>query len=162
MDTQKSPRPAASIKSRSRCTWSVEERTEWLRLLDASGQTLSEFCRTNDLPESTVSLWRRQQREASQATTEASEFVIRASSLELSTERSTDPEFSSRCPDYCGSNVPGFAGNNRNRDLSAWTARASPLFYIIYIIRIFGTGRRRRFCKLPSTILFSNCPPQVT
>lgn len=75
MDTQKSPRPAASIKSRSRCTWSVEERTEWLRLLDASGQTLSEFCRTNDLPESTVSLWRRQQREASQATTEASEFV---------------------------------------------------------------------------------------
>ena len=75
MDTQKSPRPAASIKSRSRCTWSVAERTEWLRLLDASGQTLSEFCRTNDLPESTVSLWRRQQREASQATTEASEFV---------------------------------------------------------------------------------------
>ena len=75
MDTQKSPRPAASIKSRSRCTWSVEERTEWLRLLDASGQTLSEFCRTNDLPESTVSLWRRQQREASQATTEAGEFV---------------------------------------------------------------------------------------
>ena len=75
MDTQKSPRPAASIKSRSRCTWSVEERTEWLRLLDASGQTLSEFCRSNDLPESTVSLWRRQQREASQATTEAGEFV---------------------------------------------------------------------------------------
>ena len=75
MDTQKSPRPAASIKSRSRCTWSGSERTEWLRLLDASGQTLSEFCRTNDLPESTVSLWRRQQREASQATTEASEFV---------------------------------------------------------------------------------------
>lgn len=75
MDTQKSPRPAASIKSRSRCTWSGSERTEWLRLLDASGQTLSEFCRTNDLPESTVSLWRRQQREASQATTEAGEFV---------------------------------------------------------------------------------------
>ena len=75
MDTQKSPRPAASIKSRSRCTWSVAERTEWLRLLDASGQTLSEFCRSNDLPESTVSLWRRQQREVSQATTEAGEFV---------------------------------------------------------------------------------------
>ena len=75
MDTQKAPRPAASIKSRSRCTWSVEERREWLRLLDASGQTLSEFCRTNDLPESTVSLWRRQQREASQATPEAGEFV---------------------------------------------------------------------------------------
>ena len=75
MDTQKSPRPAASTKSRSRCTWSGSERTEWLRLLDASGQTLSEFCRTNDLPESTVSLWRRQQREASQATTEAGEFV---------------------------------------------------------------------------------------
>ena len=75
MDTDKAPRPAASIKSRSRCTWSVAERTEWLRLLDASGQTLSEFCRTNDLRESTVSLWRRQQREASQATTEASEFV---------------------------------------------------------------------------------------
>ena len=53
----------------------MEERREWLRLLDASGQTLSEFCRSNDLPESTVSLWRRQQREASQETTEAGEFV---------------------------------------------------------------------------------------
>ena len=75
MDTQKAPRPAGSIKTRSRCTWSMEERREWLRLLDASGQTLSEFCRSNDLPESTVSLWRRQQREASQETTEAGEFV---------------------------------------------------------------------------------------
>ena len=75
MDTKQTNGRSASAKSRSRCTWSVEERREWLRLLDASGQTLSEFCRTNDLPESTVSLWRRQQREASQATTEAGEFV---------------------------------------------------------------------------------------
>ena len=52
-----------SVKTRPRCPWSIEERVEWLRLLDESGQTISEFCRANDLPESTLSLWRRQQRE---------------------------------------------------------------------------------------------------
>jgi len=60
--------PSATLpgsgKARSRCSWSAEERAEWIRLLEASGQTLAEFCRGNDLPESTVSLWRRQLRES--------------------------------------------------------------------------------------------------
>ena len=36
---------------------------------------LSEFCRTNDLPESTVSLWCRQQREAGRESDAAGEFM---------------------------------------------------------------------------------------
>lgn len=64
-----------ATKTRSRCSWSVEERVEWLRLLDESGQTLPEFCRANDLPESTVSLWRRRQREAESETQQDGEFV---------------------------------------------------------------------------------------
>ena len=54
---------SSTTKSRTRCSWSVSERAEWLKLLDESGQSVSAFCRDNDLPESSVSLWRRQQRE---------------------------------------------------------------------------------------------------
>ena len=54
---------SSTPKSRTRCSWSLAERAEWLKLLEESGQSLSAFCRENDLPESSVSLWRRQQRE---------------------------------------------------------------------------------------------------
>src|SRR5689334_20807718 len=54
---------AAASKARTRIVWTLAERTEWLRMFAASGKTPSEFCRENELPEATLSLWRRQQRE---------------------------------------------------------------------------------------------------
>lgn len=53
-----------STRARARCSWNAEERVQWITLLEQSGQSLSEFCRANDLPESTVSLWRKQLRGA--------------------------------------------------------------------------------------------------
>jgi hypothetical protein len=39
----------------NRCAWTAGERAEWLRLLQESGKGIPEFCRKNDLAESTVS-----------------------------------------------------------------------------------------------------------
>ena len=44
---------------RTRVMWSAEERTEWLRLFEQSGQTAADFCRDNDLPQATLSCWVR-------------------------------------------------------------------------------------------------------
>lgn len=64
---------ALPSKPRTRCVWTPEERAEWLRLLEESGKPLSEFCRENGLPESTVSLWRKQLRDPT--STSDSEFI---------------------------------------------------------------------------------------
>jgi hypothetical protein len=48
------------LKPRTRVSWSVPERAEWLRLFDQSGQTAAEFCRDNDLSPATLSFWRQQ------------------------------------------------------------------------------------------------------
>ena len=63
-----------SAKARTRCSWSAEEKAEWLRLLEESGKPLSEFCRANGLPGSSVALWRRQRREPAAGPNEP-EFV---------------------------------------------------------------------------------------
>jgi transposase-like protein len=55
---------AQAAPSKTRTRWTAEGRAEWVRLLEQSGQGLSEFCRENDLSESTVSLWRKQLRES--------------------------------------------------------------------------------------------------
>jgi transposase-like protein len=47
---------------RQRVTWSAEERVDWVRMFEESGKPMSEFCRVNDLPEATLSLWRCQLR----------------------------------------------------------------------------------------------------
>jgi transposase-like protein len=47
-----------SIPKRQRMNWSPEERVDWVRMLERSGQSVAEFCRANDLPEATLSLWR--------------------------------------------------------------------------------------------------------
>jgi transposase-like protein len=54
--------PAQPEEARTRCAWTPDEQTEWMRLLEESGKGLSEFCRENGLPESTMSLWRKRLR----------------------------------------------------------------------------------------------------
>jgi len=51
----------AATKSRTRVNWTPAERAEWLAMYEKSGQSVSEFCRANDLPPATLSLWRSQQ-----------------------------------------------------------------------------------------------------
>jgi transposase-like protein len=72
--TAKTP-AAAPPKSRSRCSWSPEERGEWLALFEQSGQSHADFCRTNGIPESTMSLWRKQMRSAPVDASHTGEFV---------------------------------------------------------------------------------------
>jgi transposase-like protein len=55
-----------TTKPRDRVKWTAAERAEWLELYKQSGQSVSEFCRANDLPPATLSLWRRQQVGASE------------------------------------------------------------------------------------------------
>jgi transposase-like protein len=51
----------AATKPRTRVNWTPAERSEWLALFEKSGQSVSEFCRANDLPPATLSLWRQGQ-----------------------------------------------------------------------------------------------------
>jgi len=57
---------------RQRVKWSAEERVDWVRMFDKSGKAVSEFCRENDLPEATLSLWRKQLRGAETPAAESS------------------------------------------------------------------------------------------
>jgi transposase-like protein len=50
----------AATKPRTRVNWTPAERAEWLTMYGKSGQGVSEFCRVNDLPAATLSLWRSQ------------------------------------------------------------------------------------------------------
>lgn len=52
----------SAAKPRRRVNWTAAERAEWLAMLEKSGQSVSEFCRTNDLPPATLSLWRSQKK----------------------------------------------------------------------------------------------------
>jgi transposase-like protein len=56
-----------STPKRARVTWSTEERADWVRMFEKSGKSLTDFCRENDLPDATMSLWRRQLRGAEPA-----------------------------------------------------------------------------------------------
>jgi transposase-like protein len=51
-----------STAKRQRVAWSAEEKVDWVRMFEKSGQAVSEFCRGNGLPESTFALWRKQLR----------------------------------------------------------------------------------------------------
>ena len=64
----------AATKRRTRVNWTAAERAEWLALHDKSGQSVSEFCRANDLPPATLSLWRQNQTGTS-AGTDGGELV---------------------------------------------------------------------------------------
>jgi transposase-like protein len=59
---------ATRTKPRGRVNWTAAERAEWLELYKQSGQSVSEFCRANDLPPATLSLWRQQQAGAREPT----------------------------------------------------------------------------------------------
>lgn len=50
-----------TTKPRTRVNWTPAERSEWLALFEKSGQSVGEFCRANDPPPATLSLWRSQQ-----------------------------------------------------------------------------------------------------
>jgi transposase-like protein len=63
-----------ATKPRTRVNWTPAERAEWLALFEKSGQSVSEFCRANDLPPATLSLWRQSQAEPS-AGSEGGELV---------------------------------------------------------------------------------------
>jgi hypothetical protein len=41
--------PPLAAKPNSRVNWTAAERAEWLTMFDKGGQSVSEFCRTNDL-----------------------------------------------------------------------------------------------------------------
>ena len=66
--------PTAATKPRTRVNWTPAERSEWLALFEKSGQSVNEFCRANDLPPATLSLWRQSQAGTS-AGTEGGELV---------------------------------------------------------------------------------------
>jgi transposase-like protein len=51
-----------AAKPRTRVNWTAAEKADWLALCEKSGQSVSEFCRTNDLPPATLSAWRGQQK----------------------------------------------------------------------------------------------------
>jgi len=51
----------AARKPRTRVNWTPAERSKWLALFEKSGRSVSEFCRANDLPPPTLSLWGSQQ-----------------------------------------------------------------------------------------------------
>ena len=59
-----------TTKPRDRVKWTSAERAEWLELYKQSGQSVSEFCRANDLPPATLSLWRQRQAGASEPASE--------------------------------------------------------------------------------------------
>lgn len=107
---------ATPAKPQTRCRWTPEERAEWVALFEASGQTVSQFCRENDLPVPTLSAWRTQQRtpaeddqdggfievpaetiEAAASSTPPSQSVLaatlqlRVGNVELSVAAGTDP-----------------------------------------------------------------------
>jgi len=52
----------SAAKPRTRVNWTATEKADWLALYEKSGQSVSEFCRTNDLPTATLSAWRSQQK----------------------------------------------------------------------------------------------------
>src|ERR1700683_1825376 len=74
-----------SALKRARVTWSAEERVDWVRMFERSGKSLADFCRENDLPDATLSLWRRQLRGPEPATEESPlvEVTMPASSSPL-------------------------------------------------------------------------------
>lgn len=55
---ENSAAPVMGTKYRPRCTWTVEEKGAWVADWEKSGQTLSEFCRLNDLSGPTLN-WNR-------------------------------------------------------------------------------------------------------
>lgn len=52
----------SAAKPRTRVNWTAAEKVDWLALYEKSGQSVGEFCRTNDLPPATLSAWRSQQK----------------------------------------------------------------------------------------------------
>jgi hypothetical protein len=51
----------AATQPRTGVNWTPTERAERLPLFEKSGQSASEFCRANNLPPTTLSLWRQSQ-----------------------------------------------------------------------------------------------------
>lgn len=105
---------ATPAKPRTRCHWTPEERAEWVALFECSGQSLSQFCRENDLPVPRLSAWRAQLRtpaeeeqasgfvevpaetvnaavETSTHTSPAAPLQLRVGAVELSVAAGTDP-----------------------------------------------------------------------
>jgi transposase-like protein len=78
-----------TTKPRGRVNWTAPERTEWLDLYKQSGQSVSEFCRANDLPPATLSLWRRRQAGASEPAPEGRLVEISGAALNTSPPAAT-------------------------------------------------------------------------
>jgi transposase-like protein len=74
---------ATKTKPRGRVNWTAAERAEWLELYKQSGQSVSEFCRANDLPPATLSLWRQRQAGAREPAPEGR--LVEISGAELNT-----------------------------------------------------------------------------
>jgi transposase-like protein len=72
-----------TTKPRGRVNWTSAERAEWLELYKQSGQSVSEFCRANDLPPATLSLWRQRQAGASEPAPEGK--LVEISGVALNT-----------------------------------------------------------------------------
>jgi transposase-like protein len=60
----------SAVKPRTRVSWTAAEKADWLALYEKSGQSVSEFCRANDLAPASLSLWRSQQRGEVEAVSE--------------------------------------------------------------------------------------------
>jgi transposase-like protein len=78
----------STAKPRTRVNWTAAERAEWLAMFEKSGQSVSEFCRTNDLPPATLSLWRNQQKGDTRTDDEGGLVEIPAAAL-IGTQNTT-------------------------------------------------------------------------
>jgi transposase-like protein len=70
-----------AARPRTRVNWTPAERAEWLAMYEKSGQSVSEFCRANDLPPATLSLWRSQQQSGGGGTKNGTLVEIPVTSL---------------------------------------------------------------------------------
>ena len=69
-----------TMMKRSHQRRSAEQRLQWVKQYERSGQSMREFCMENDLAYATLSLWRREARQASEGRQSASLVEVRVGS----------------------------------------------------------------------------------
>jgi transposase-like protein len=69
-----------TMMKRSHQRRGAEQRLQWVKQYERSGQSMREFCLENDLAYATLSLWRREARQASESGQSASLVEVRVGS----------------------------------------------------------------------------------
>jgi transposase-like protein len=71
-----------TMMKRSHRRRSAEQRLQWVKQYERSGQSMREFCLENDLAYATLSLWRREARQAGEGRQPASLVEVRVDSAD--------------------------------------------------------------------------------